>query len=57
MLSSFSVHLKPSQHCELAIPQYKIKNSKENKIKESKKICWLYKAFGLKKEIVIKTIF
>ena len=28
-LSSFSVHLKPSQHCSSAILQYKIKSSKE----------------------------
>ena len=25
-LSPFAVHLKPSQHCQLAIPQYKIKS-------------------------------
>ena len=30
-LSPFAVHLKISQHCELAIPQYKIKSlRKEN---------------------------
>ena len=23
-LSPFAVHLKPSQHCQLAIPQYKV---------------------------------
>ena len=32
-LSPFTVHLKLSQHCYLAIPQYKIKSSKRKKKK------------------------
>ena len=30
-MSPFTVHLKLSQHCQLAISQYKIKSSKEKK--------------------------
>ena len=30
-LSPFTVHLKLSQHCSLAIPQYKIKSLKKKK--------------------------
>ena len=33
-VSPFVVYLKLSQHCSSAIPQYKIKNSKEKKIEQ-----------------------